>query len=116
MSQNPHHLPQNHPVRTLLSASAKGRRLTTKDLEVLDQAEEHLPHGESFSRVKSNVISASNEIAALAAEGRTGEAREMVADTIGELGPKLSESARAMNTSDFSGQSLDDLAADLYQR
>lgn len=93
------HIPQDHPVAQLLRGAANsGQALTTGDLASLDDASQHVAGGASFTGFKSDISSASQRIAALKAEGRTGEARELADDTTAQLAGRMTDGQRAVTS------------------
>lgn len=96
---NPNHVPQNHPVASLLRGAANsGQVLSAADLSSLDEASQHVAGGASFSGFKADITSASRSIAALKAEGRTGAARELADQTTAQLAGRMTDGQRAVTS------------------
>lgn len=94
---NPNYIPREHPVSRLLhSAAHSGQSLSSRDMGVLDQASEATPGGGSFTGMKSDITAASKQIAALHAQGRTGEARDLADTTAATLAGRMSDEQRAV--------------------
>ncbi|WP_420111537.1 hypothetical protein [Pseudactinotalea sp.] len=93
------HIPQDHPVAQLLRASANsGQALTGGDLASLDAASQQSTGG-SFAGMKPRITAASQQIAALHAEGRFQAARELADETASELAGTMTEQQRAITSS-----------------
>lgn len=116
MAQNPNYIPKNNPIRSLLHAAVKGERLTKQQLDTLDAFDDQLPPGAGIGRFKAKVQAGANQIAALGAQGSFAPARRLADDIAAELAPRMSDEARALNTStpDSQKESLDDLARMAY--
>lgn len=73
------HLPKNHPVRFLVESAANGRKLTDKDLSILEHAE--LPVGESLTAYRATVTAAAARVAAAGAGGGNNQEARRLAET-----------------------------------
>lgn len=99
-------LPKNNPVRHLLEASATGNRPSARDLEMLDRVSADLPPGEGLSALKPAVNSAAAKVAKLGGQGNHAEARRLADELASDIAERMSDSARALNTTAAQGEPL----------
>lgn len=94
MSNN---IPREHPVSRLLHGAAySGQAINAADMGLLDQASNVTPGGGSFTGFKGDIAAASKQIAALHAEGRYGDARDLADTTASSLAGRMSDEQRGV--------------------
>jgi hypothetical protein len=69
------YIARNHPVRFLIESAVNGRKLTEKDLDILNNAD--LPTGESLTAYKAAVEAAARRVASTGADGSRQAAIEL---------------------------------------
>jgi len=108
------HLPKNHPVRFLIESAANGRKLTEKDLDLLNNAD--LPTGESLTTYKADVVSAARRVAQAGAGGNRQEALTLAEGEWAGLATRMSPAQLAVkdSSSPEDDQKIRDMVSNIF--
>lgn len=106
------HLPSNHPVRFLIDSAANGRKITSKDLDLLTTA--NLPDGESLDVYRAAVDGAARRVAAIGETGDRLNASRLAEQEWGTIAARMTSEQAAIDTTDPEPESLHSIAARIF--